>query len=136
MSAKIQEILKKTFRPEFLNRIDETIIFHQLEKKELHAIVKLMAKELLDRVRQQQVKIKITPAAIDLVAKKGFDPEYGARPIRRALQTEVEDKLSELLITGQVKVGSSVSIGASKGKIVISVHEDQKLIDKEKVSQK
>ncbi|MFT8727264.1 MAG: ATP-dependent Clp protease ATP-binding subunit [Liquorilactobacillus nagelii] len=136
MSAKIQEILKKTFRPEFLNRIDETIVFHQLEKKELHAIVKLMAKELLDRVRQQQVKIKITPAAIDLVAEKGFDPEYGARPIRRALQTEIEDKLSELLITGQIKIGSSVSIGASKGKIVITVHDEQKTNSKEKVSQK
>ncbi|WP_281165955.1 ATP-dependent Clp protease ATP-binding subunit [Liquorilactobacillus sicerae] len=136
MSAKIKEVLKQTFRPEFLNRIDETIIFHQLNKDELHQIVKLMAKEVLDRVREQNVKIKITPAAIDLVAEKGFDPEYGARPIRRALQTEVEDKLSEMLITGQIKVGSAVSVGASKGKIVINVKESNQDLKKSAVSQK
>ncbi|KRN09671.1 ATP-dependent Clp protease ATP-binding subunit [Liquorilactobacillus mali] len=125
MSAKINEILKKSFRPEFLNRIDETIIFHSLKKEELHKIVKLMANELLNRVRAQNVSIKITPAAVDVITKNGFDPEYGARPIRRALQTEVEDKLSELLITGQVKVGSKVTIGASKGKINITVSENE-----------
>ncbi|GAJ27208.1 ATP-dependent Clp protease, ATP-binding subunit ClpC [Liquorilactobacillus sucicola DSM 21376 = JCM 15457] len=124
MSAKIRESLKKAFRPEFLNRIDETVIFHSLTSKELHAIVKLMAKDVLDRVREQKVDIKITPAAIDVVAKAGFDPEYGARPLRRALQTEVEDKLSESLITGQIKVNSKVTIGASKGKINIKVQDD------------
>ncbi|WP_311408102.1 ATP-dependent Clp protease ATP-binding subunit [Liquorilactobacillus uvarum] len=124
MSAKIHEALKKAFRPEFLNRIDETVIFHSLTEKELHAIVKLMAKEVLDRVREQKVDIKITPAAIDVVAKVGFDPEYGARPLRRALQTEVEDRLSEALITGQIKVNSKVTIGASKGKISLKVQDD------------
>ncbi|KRL04078.1 ATP-dependent Clp protease ATP-binding subunit [Liquorilactobacillus oeni] len=125
MSKRIREILKKTFRPEFLNRIDETVIFHPLKKEELHRIVKLMAKDLLDRVREQKVEVKITPAALDVVGKEGFDPEYGARPIRRALQTKVEDKLSELLITGQVKVGSKVTIGASKGKINISIKDEE-----------
>ncbi len=124
MSKRIREILKKTFRPEFLNRIDENVIFHPLKKEELHQIVKLMAKDLLDRVREQNVEIKITPAAIDVIGKAGFDPEYGARPIRRALQTRVEDRLSELLITGQVKVGSKVTIGASKGKINFSVKDE------------
>lgn len=137
MSAKIKDILKKTFRPEFLNRIDETIIFHQLNKEELHQIVKLMAQEVLNRVREQNVKIKITPAAIDLIAKKGFDPEYGARPLRRALQTEVEDQLSEMLITGQIKVNSSVAVKASKGKIIINVKDgDQSKAPKQPVSQK
>lgn len=127
MSAKIHEVLKKAFKPEFLNRIDETIIFHALQKDELHQIVKLMANELLNRVREQNVTIKITPAAVDVITKNGFDPEYGARPIRRALQTDVEDKLSELLITGQIKVGSKVSIGAMKGKINIVIAENEEI---------
>ncbi|MFC6180650.1 ATP-dependent Clp protease ATP-binding subunit [Lactiplantibacillus daowaiensis] len=121
VSATIHEELRKAFRPEFLNRIDETIVFHSLDREELHEIVKLMAKEIVDRVAQQGIKIKITPAAIDVVAKAGFDPEYGARPIRRALQTEVEDRLSEALLTGEINVDDQVTIGASKGVITINV---------------
>ncbi|MFC6165840.1 ATP-dependent Clp protease ATP-binding subunit [Lactiplantibacillus dongliensis] len=121
VSATIREELRKAFRPEFLNRIDETIVFHSLNREELHEIVKLMAQEIVDRVAQQGIKIKITPAAIDVVAKAGFDPEYGARPIRRALQAEVEDRLSESLLTGEIKVDDQVTIGASKGVITINV---------------
>lgn len=123
MSAKIREALKKSFRPEFLNRIDEIVIFHSLVKAELHEIVKKMAKQIVGRLEQKDVKLKITPAAIDLVAKAGFDPEYGARPIRRALQNEVEDKLSDALLTGQIVQGATVTLGASKGKITLTVKE-------------
>ncbi len=80
-----------------------------------------MSQEIVDRVAQQGIKIKITPAAIDVVAKAGFDPEYGARPIRRALQTEIEDRLSEELLTGAIKVDDQVTIGASKGTITINI---------------
>ncbi|WP_203640849.1 ATP-dependent Clp protease ATP-binding subunit [Levilactobacillus andaensis] len=121
MAQTIRETLKQSFRPEFLNRIDETVIFHSLKKPELHEIVKLMAKQIVDRVAEQDIKLKITPAAIDAVAKAGFDPEYGARPIRRALQTQVEDKLSEELLNGEVKTNDQVTIGATQGKITVSV---------------
>ncbi|AVK64735.1 ATP-dependent Clp protease ATP-binding subunit ClpC [Lactobacillus sp. CBA3606] len=126
VSATIREELRKAFRPEFLNRIDETIVFHSLNREELHAIVKLMAQEIVGRVAQQGIKIKITAAAIDVVAKAGFDPEYGARPIRRALQTEIEDRLSESLLTGEIKVNDQVTIGAHKGTITVNVKAQPK----------
>lgn len=121
MSAKIREVLKQSFRPEFLNRIDETIIFHSLTRPQLHKIVKLMARQILKRVADQGMTVKITPAAIDAVAEDGFDPEYGARPIRRAFQTKVEDKLSELMLSGQAKIGDNITVGARHGKIQVAV---------------
>ncbi|MCT3307062.1 ATP-dependent Clp protease ATP-binding subunit [Lactiplantibacillus pentosus] len=136
VAATIRATLKQTFRPEFLNRIDETIVFHSLNKEELHEIVKLMSQEIVTRVAQQGIKIKITPAAIDVVAKAGFDPEYGARPIRRALQTEIEDRLSEELLTGAIKVDDQVTIGASKGAITINIKNQPKTDGRSTVSSK
>ena len=121
MAAKVRESLKEQFRPEFINRIDETIIFHSLGKTELHEIVKLMAQSLLKRVQEQGIDIKITPAAIDVVAAAGFDPEYGARPLRRALQTKVEDVLSEELLAGHIATNDSVTIGATRGEIKLTI---------------
>ncbi|UQS85642.1 ATP-dependent Clp protease ATP-binding subunit [Apilactobacillus apisilvae] len=120
MSATIKAQMKKFFRPEFLNRIDETIIFHELNKKQVQEIVKLMTADLLDRVRAQGINVKMTPSSVDLIADKGFNPEFGARPIRRTIQAEVEDKLSEGMLSGEIKPGDNISIGASKGKISIT----------------
>ena len=91
MQKRILEELKKAYRPEFLNRIDETIVFRSLEKDEIHEIVKIMSRSIIKRLAAQEIQLKITPAALDVIGKAGFDPEYGARPIRRALQKEVED---------------------------------------------
>ncbi len=121
MSQKIHQRLKRTFRPEFLNRIDDILVFHSLSKDELHQIVKLMAQKVIKRVAAQGVNLKITPAAIDTIAKKGYNPEYGARPLRRALQTEVEDRLSEALLLGELDSASQVMIGSQKGKITLKV---------------
>ncbi|GEP19804.1 ATP-dependent Clp protease ATP-binding subunit [Pediococcus argentinicus] len=121
MAAKVREVLKQSFRPEFLNRIDETIIFHSLTKPELHKIVKLMSKDILKRMAEQGINTKITPAAIDVVADAGFDPEFGARPIRRAFQTKVEDQLSELILSGEAKAGDEVTVGARNKKITFKV---------------
>ncbi|MFD0898675.1 ATP-dependent Clp protease ATP-binding subunit [Loigolactobacillus binensis] len=123
MRSRILEELKKSFRPEFINRIDEVVVFHSLTKPELHEIVKIMAKNVLKRLHQQKIDVKITPAAIDVIAKAGFDPEYGARPIRRAIQQEVEDRLSEELLSGHIKVGDAVTIGARKGEITVNVRD-------------
>ena len=121
MSQKIHQRLKRTFRPEFLNRIDDILVFHSLSKDELHQIVKLMAQKVIKRVAVQGVNLKITPAAIDTIAKKGYNPEYGARPLRRALQTEVEDRLSEALLSGELNSASQVTIGSHRGKITLKV---------------
>ncbi|WP_288529617.1 ATP-dependent Clp protease ATP-binding subunit [uncultured Secundilactobacillus sp.] len=120
MADTIRQSLKNAFRPEFLNRIDEVVIFHSLNKEELHQIVKLMARTLLQRIADQGIQVKITPAAIDVVAGAGFDPEYGARPIRRALQTQIEDRFSEDLLSGAIKPGDQVTIGANRGQIRIT----------------
>ena len=121
MAVKVRETLKKTFRPEFLNRLDETVVFHSLNKEEIHQIVKLMAKNIIDRIKEQNINLKITPAAIDIVAEAGFDAEYGARPIRRVLQDKIEDLLSEELLAGNIETGATVTIGAKKGEITIKV---------------
>ena len=123
MQKRILEELKKAFRPEFLNRIDETVVFRSLNESEIHEIVKIMSKAIIKRLAEQDIRLKITPAAYDVIGKAGFDPEYGARPIRRALQKEVEDRLSEALLSGQIHLGDQVTIGAKKGKITLNVKE-------------
>lgn len=121
MAGAIRQQLKLHFRPEFLNRIDETIIFHSLNKQELHQIVKLMTNELRDRVAEQEISLKVTPAAVDLIAAVGYDPEYGARPLRRAIQDKIEDRLSMDLIDGEIKPGDTVTVGAHHGEITVKV---------------
>lgn len=125
MEKRILEELKKAYRPEFLNRIDETVVFNSLDASEIHEIVKIMSRQIVARMAEQGIQLKITPSAIDVIGKAGFDPEYGARPIRRALQREIEDKLSEALISGQVQIGDAVTIGASKGHITLTVKDRQ-----------
>ena len=123
MQKRILEELKKAFRPEFLNRIDETVVFRSLGEAEIQQIVKIMSKSIIKRLAEQDIQLKITPAANEVIGKAGFDPEYGARPIRRALQKEVEDRLSEALLSGQIHLGDNVTIGAKKGKITLTVKE-------------
>lgn len=123
MQKRILEALKKAYRPEFLNRIDEIVVFRALDKDEIHEIVKIMSRSIIKRLAEQDIQLKITPAALDVIGKAGFDPEYGARPIRRALQKEVEDRLSEALLSGQIHLGNQVTIGASKGTITLNVKE-------------
>lgn len=109
--------LKKAFRPEFLNRVDEMIVFHSLGKEELGQIVNLMADQLTKRLAEQDIELLITEAAKERIAADGYDPEYGARPLRRALQKNVEDRLSEELLKGEVLAGH---------KVVFDVDEDGK----------
>ncbi len=126
MAAAIKQQMRLYFRPEFLNRIDETIIFHSLQKKELHQIVKLMVNDLNKRVSEQGINLKVTPAAIDVIAKLGYNPAYGVRPLRRALQDHVEDDLSTGLLSGEINVGDDVTVGAHQGKITFKVKKPDK----------
>ncbi|MDR0690620.1 MAG: ATP-dependent Clp protease ATP-binding subunit [Streptococcaceae bacterium] len=129
MEKTILDELKETFRPEFLNRIDENVVFSSLEKDEINEIVKIMNKRIIKRLKVQGVKLRITSTAIEVIGKVGFDPEYGARPIRRALQREVEDRLSEALLSGQFAFGDQVTIGVKRGKIVLSIKKVEKLTE-------
>ncbi|UOQ49481.1 ATP-dependent protease ATP-binding subunit ClpC [Gracilibacillus caseinilyticus] len=110
MRSKVTTELKKAFRPEFLNRIDETIVFHSLEKKHMKYIVELMVKELQKRLVEQEIDFELSDKAIEKIANEGFDPEYGARPLRRSIQKNVEDLLSEELLKENIKRGQKITI--------------------------
>ncbi|EEI25113.1 ATP-dependent Clp protease ATP-binding subunit [Lentilactobacillus hilgardii] len=121
MKNTINAALKQRFRPEFLNRIDEVVVFHSLTKAELDQIVKLMTKPVIKRIHDQGIDIKVTKTAIGIISKVGFDPQYGARPIRRAIQTELEDNLSAKLLSKEIVPGDSVTVGGRNNQITISV---------------
>ncbi len=105
ISETVMAELKNTFRPEFLNRVDEIIVFHQLTKPELHQITEKMLEALGGRLRELGVEIRFTASAVDAIAEQGFDPVYGARPLRRAIQSRIEDALAEKLLNGTVNSG-------------------------------
>ncbi|MCR1835259.1 ATP-dependent protease ATP-binding subunit ClpC [Oceanobacillus caeni] len=120
MKSKVMNELKKAFRPEFLNRIDETIVFHSLERKHMKDIVTLMVKQLHDRLYEQEIDLSLTDKAIEKIASEGFDPEYGARPLRRSIQKNIEDLLSEEMLKGTIEKGQKVKIGLSnKGDFIL-----------------
>ena len=110
--AKVEQAIKQFFRPEFLNRIDETIIFDELTKKQLRDIVTLLTHKLVVRLQKKGITLKISRAALDKIVQDGYDPENGARPLRRAIQNDIEDKLAEMLITSEVKSNDTLKIGS------------------------
>jgi len=110
MKGKVSDELKSHFRPEFLNRIDDIIVFHQLTKPQIIQIVDLMLKNLDDRLHAKDMGIELTPAAKDLLAERGYDPLLGARPLRRVIQREIEDGLSERILFGELKPGEIIVV--------------------------
>ncbi len=120
IKGRVMGELKKLFRPEFLNRVDEIVVFKSLTNEQLRGIVELMVAELRDRMVTQGMSIELTDAARDLVAKEGADPVYGARPLRRAIQTLIEDPLSEELLQGGWGAGDIVHVDAQDGELVFT----------------
>ncbi len=116
---KVMEEVKRAFKPEFLNRIDDIIVFDRLSEDNIKEIAKLMLKSLVSRLNANEIKASFTDAAIAKIAKSGFDPVYGARPLRRAIQNEIEDMLSEEIIDGNVKHGDNITVDAEDGKFVV-----------------
>jgi ATP-dependent Clp protease ATP-binding subunit ClpC len=111
MKSKVQDELKQHFRPEFLNRIDDIVVFHQLTPEEIITVVDLMLAKLDERLRDKDMGLELTQPAKDLLAKKGYDPVLGARPLRRTIQREIEDVLSEKILFGEVRPGQIVLVG-------------------------
>ena len=125
MRDEVMGELKRTFRPEFLNRIDDVIVFHALEREHIHRIVDLMLGELEVKLDEFDLTITITPAAKDLLAEKGFDPTYGARPLRRAIQHLVEDELAEEMLKGSFPAGQRILVDTADDKLVFSKEEKE-----------
>ncbi|RSJ71869.1 ATP-dependent Clp protease ATP-binding subunit [Streptococcus cristatus] len=117
MEKRILEELKKTYRPEFINRIDEKVVFHSLSAEDMQEVVKIMVQPLIGSLAEQGIVLKFQASALKLLAQEGYDPEMGARPLRRTLQTQVEDKLSELLLTGDVAAGQTLKVGVKGGQL-------------------
>lgn len=117
MEKRILEELKKTYRPEFINRIDEKVVFHSLSAEDMQEVVKIMVQPLIGSLAEQGIVLKFQASALKLLAQEGYDPEMGARPLRRTLQTQVEDKLSELLLTGDLAAGQTLKVGVKNGQL-------------------
>jgi ATP-dependent Clp protease ATP-binding subunit ClpC len=115
MKTKVQQELKQHFRPEFLNRIDDTIVFHQLSKAEIVQIVDLMINLLDERLKDRDISLDLTQSARELLAERGYDASMGARPLRRTIQREIEDPLSEKMLFGEITPGSIVLVDAVDG---------------------
>jgi ATP-dependent Clp protease ATP-binding subunit ClpC len=114
MKAKIEEVAKKHFRPEFLNRLDEMVVFHMLEKIHLNKIVDLEVKKLVERLAEKEIELILDKSAREFIVTKGYDPEYGARPMRRAVERFLEDPLAEALLASEVKEGDVVTAAVKK----------------------
>ena len=124
MQSNVMDEVKRIFRPEFLNRIDEIIVFHALTESELEKIVGLLCQDLIRRAKEQlDITLKIKSAAKKLIAEAGTDRKYGARPLKRALQTKLEDPLTEAILNGEIKRSDLVETGVSKNEIKFSVKE-------------
>ena len=120
MKDKVMEEVRRFFRPEFLNRIDSTVVFHQLAEPEILAIVDLMMEQVRDELEDKQVGLELTPAAKEYLGEKGFDPVLGARPLRRLIQNEIEDRLSDEILSGRLGAGDIALIDFEEGEIKIT----------------
>lgn len=119
MKARVMDALKATFRPEFLNRVDETIVFHALEKEHILSIVDLMMQDLHKRLQEQDIKMEVSAEAKEKLVEEGYDPAYGARPLRRTIQRLVEDPLAEDLLQGRYTAGDTVKVDVTKDGITL-----------------
>jgi len=121
MKKKVLDEMKKVFRPEFLNRIDEAIVFHPLSKEDVRSIVDLMLEKVTQRLSEQELTLKVTDGAKDFLVEKGFDPQFGARPLRRAIQRYLEDPLAQEILAKKIKPQAKITADFQDGKIVFKL---------------
>ena len=114
MKSGIMDSVKKTFRPEFLNRIDDIVVFKSLDREELMSITRVMLNDVVKRAADREVELSIDDDACRLLLDTGFDPKYGARPLRRTIQRMVEDKLADMLLEGALSPGDHISLGRGR----------------------
>jgi len=120
MKNRVLSELKHQFRPEFLNRLDEVIVFHALSRENIKKIVGLMLDEMEKLIEEKEIELEVTEEAKDLIAQEGYDPDFGARPLRRAIQRLIENALSEDILQGKFKAGDKVVASIKDGKLVFS----------------
>ena len=119
--SEVMAELKRTFRPEFLNRLDEIIVFKKLDKDSVKKIAKIMVDKSIEKLKEKDIKIDVEDSIVDFIAKVGFDDNYGARPLKRAVQSKIEDKIAEEILDGNIKEGSHIILKAEEDKVIISL---------------
>jgi ATP-dependent Clp protease ATP-binding subunit ClpB len=120
MRERIEEVLATTFKPEFLNRIDDVVIFHRLSKQDIGRIVELQVRQLIARVRERGIEVELTEDARTLLANLGYDPTYGARPLKRVIQKQLVDRLALRILEGEFQEGDVVRVDAADGELVFT----------------
>jgi ATP-dependent Clp protease ATP-binding subunit ClpC len=123
MQGKILEETKKVFKPEFLNRLDDIIVFHTLTKEMLTSIVDLEVVKVVDRIKEKEIHLTLDAAAHELLIEKGYDPTYGARPMRRAVERYLEDPMAEEILRGTFKAGDQIQVTRDGEKLAFKVSE-------------
>jgi ATP-dependent Clp protease ATP-binding subunit ClpC len=124
---RLMRRLREEFRPEFLNRIDEIVVFRQLDTPQLRQITELLLEHTRRRLHAQRITIDFTPEAVDWLAQRGFQPEFGARPLRRTIQREVDNRLSAMLLDGRLQPGQHVTVGMEGNRLSLSVSEGREV---------
>src|SRR5699024_4510289 len=114
----VMNIVGQHFRPEFINRIDDVVVFHPLQKEQLHAIAKLQIAYLQQRLAEQEMRLEVSDAALDKLTEVGFDPVYGARPLKRAIQQHVENPLAQEILAGKFGPGDLIEVGIKEDHFV------------------
>jgi ATP-dependent Clp protease ATP-binding subunit ClpB len=115
---RVEEVIQTTFKPEFLNRIDDTVIFHRLSREDIARIVDLQVEQLTQRVAERGIAVELTDDARALLGNLGYDPTYGARPLKRVIQRQLVDKLALRLLEGEFTEGDAVRVDAENGELV------------------
>jgi len=121
LESRVKDVIKETFRPEFLNRIDEVVVFTELGKEELKQIIDLMLEEVYSEAKDKDIRINVSDKVKEFILEKGYDVKFGARPLRRAIQNYIEDRLSEEYLKGVIKEGSLVGIDLDDSEIKLSI---------------
>jgi ATP-dependent Clp protease ATP-binding subunit ClpC len=126
MKTSVLEEVKRTFRPEFLNRLDEIVVFHQLTKDQIKVIIDILMRDMRKRLKEKNLELSLSDKAQDFLVEEGFNPVYGARPLKRALQKYVEDPLSEELLRGRFRDGDVINVEVKNKTLVFARERDEK----------
>jgi ATP-dependent Clp protease ATP-binding subunit ClpB len=117
---QVMTLLRQQFRPEFLNRVDEVILFARLDQAQLRQIVLIQLRSLYDRLAARKLELRVSPAAVDLLAAEGYDPTYGARPLKRVIQRRLQDPIAMAILEGQYSDGDTVDVDVTGGELSIT----------------